>query len=181
MIDATQIEPAQLGALNAEQLRELAARLIERAHRDAQQLLWRDARIDQLTFEIAQLKRQKFGARSERFGAEQKQLFDEAIEADIAAVEAQLEQLRASLPVQAESPKAQPKRTALPAHLPRVERRHEPENTTCACGCAMTRIGEDISEKLDYAPGVSPAPLAPGLTGAGGGAVENPAPTPINA
>ena len=45
----------------------------------------------------------------------------------------------------------------------------------------MTRIGEDISEKLDYAPGVSPAPLAPGLTGAGGGAVENPAPTPINA
>jgi len=62
-----------------------------------------------------------------------------------------------------------------------VERRHEPENTTCACGCAMTRIGEDISEKLDYAPGVSPAPLAPGLTGAGGGAVENPAPTPINA
>lgn len=154
MIDATQIDPAQLGALNAEQLRELAARLIERAHRDAQQLLWRDARIDQLTFEIAQLKRQRFGASSERFSVEQKQLFDEAIEADIAAAEAQLEQLRSSLPAKAESPKARPKRTALPAHLPRVERRHEPENTTCACGCAMTRIGEDISEKLDYAPGV---------------------------
>jgi len=28
-------------------------------------------RIDQLTFEIAQLKRQKFGTSSERFGAEQ--------------------------------------------------------------------------------------------------------------
>lgn len=151
MIDATQIDPTQLGALNAEQLRELAARLIERAHRDAQQLVWRDTKIDQLTFEIAQLKRQKFGARSERFGAEQKQLFDEAIEADIAAVEAQLEQLRASLPAKAESPKAQPKRTALPAHLPRVERRHEPQNTTCACGCEMKRVGEDISEKLDYA------------------------------
>lgn len=26
--------------------------------------------------------------------------------------------------------------------------------TTCACGCALKRFGEDISEKLDYTPGV---------------------------
>jgi transposase len=32
--------------------------------------------------------------------------------------------------------------------------RHEPENTQCACGCQLQRIGEDISEKLDYTPGV---------------------------
>ena len=35
-----------------------------------------------------------------------------------------------------------------------MDRHHEPENTTCACGCALKRIGEDISEKLDYTPGV---------------------------
>ncbi len=30
-----------------------------------------------------------------------------------------------------------------------------PESTTCRCGCALRRIGKDVSEKLDYAPGVS--------------------------
>jgi transposase len=48
----------------------------------------------------------------------------------------------------------QPKRQPLPANLPRREVRHEPENTTCGCGCQMKRIGEDVAEKLDYEPGV---------------------------
>lgn len=47
-----------------------------------------------------------------------------------------------------------PKRAPLPANLSRREIRHEPESTTCACGCQMKRIGEDVAEKLDYAPGV---------------------------
>ena len=32
--------------------------------------------------------------------------------------------------------------------------RHEPECTVCSCGCQMKRIGQDVSEKLDYEPGV---------------------------
>jgi transposase len=32
--------------------------------------------------------------------------------------------------------------------------RHEPENTPCACGCQLQRIGEYVSEKLDYTSGV---------------------------
>jgi transposase len=50
-----------------------------------------------------------------------------------------------------------PKRQALPSDLPRREVRHEPEITVCTtpgCGCALKRIGEDVSEKLDYTPGV---------------------------
>ena len=43
---------------------------------------------------------------------------------------------------------------ALPASFPRREIRHEPENTQCSCGCSLERIGEDVSEKLDYTPGV---------------------------
>ena len=31
---------------------------------------------------------------------------------------------------------------------------HEPQDTQCACGCQLQRIGEDVSEKLDYTPGV---------------------------
>ena len=29
-----------------------------------------------------------------------------------------------------------------------------PMKTQCSCGCNLERIGEDISEKLDYTPGV---------------------------
>ncbi|MCA3217078.1 MAG: IS66 family transposase [Burkholderiales bacterium] len=126
----------------------------QRDERRAHEIHWRDAKIDQLSFEIAQLRRQQYGRRSERLGGEQKALFDEAIAADIAAVEAQLEQLRASLPSRSDEAKRTPKRAALPASLPRREIRHEPEHTDCGCGAPMQRISEDVAEKLDYTPGV---------------------------
>src|SRR5699024_3825651 len=37
--------------------------------------------------------------------------------------------------------------------LPRVEIYHEPEDLQSNCGCALKRIGEDVTEKLDYIPG----------------------------
>jgi hypothetical protein len=81
-------------------------------------------------------------------------LFDEAADGDIAAIEEQLAALQATTlpPKPEDGDKQAPKRAALPARLPRVERHHEPDNTTC--GCQMSRIGEDVSEKLDYTPGV---------------------------
>jgi transposase len=153
MIDVAQLDPAKLDSLNETELRELAGKLLARVERDAREIDWRDAKIEKLTFEMAQLKRVKYGVKSEQLDATQKALFDEAVDADIAALEAQLEQLRASVPQRGE-PQQRPKRAALPTHLPRVERHHEPENTTCACGCTLKRIGEDVSEKLDYTPGV---------------------------
>lgn len=50
--------------------------------------------------------------------------------------------------------KQKPKRTALPADFPCTLIHHEPDNTHCPCGFALKRIGEDVSEKLDYTPGV---------------------------
>ncbi len=47
-----------------------------------------------------------------------------------------------------------PTRVALPKEQPRIEIRNEPDSTICGCGCALPRIGEDVSEKLDYLPGV---------------------------
>ena len=85
---------------------------------------------------MAVLKRLKFAARSEAFNAEQKSLLEETIDADLAALQAEIEQ--ASQPgEQTKGEKQQPKRQALPANLPRREIRHEPENTTCSCGCAL--------------------------------------------
>ena len=155
MLDVTQIDPAKLDSLGEIELRELVATLLERTGRDAHEIVWRDAKIDKLTFEIAQLKRLKYGAKSEQLSADQSALFDEAVEGDIAAIEEQIAALQATLPPKTDADQKQtPRRTALPARLPRVDRHHEPENTQCSCGCQMSRIGEDVSEKLDYTPGV---------------------------
>ena len=84
------------------------------------QFTWRDAKIDKLTFEMAQLRRVKFGVKSEQLDAQQKTLFEEAVDADIAALQAQLEELRAQPDKRAQE-SVRPKRAPLPAHLPRVE------------------------------------------------------------
>ena len=139
MLDAAQIDTAKLKTLSEIELRDLAATLLARIDRDAREISWRDAKIEKLTFEMVQLRRVKFGVKSEQLDAQQKALFDEAVDADIAALEAQLEELRAQPDKPAPEP-ARPKRAALPAHLPRVERHHEPDNTTCMtpdCGCQL--------------------------------------------
>ncbi|TCW78862.1 IS66 family transposase [Burkholderia sp. SRS-46] len=151
--------PTDLDSLSPEQLRALAAQLIVQVtekEREAcekeRELQYRQTRIDQLTHELSVLKRLQFGKRSERLDAEQMSLLDEAIDADLAALEAELEQLRPATPAAEERQK--PKRALLPPNLPRTDVHHEPEDTTCPCGCQRERVGEDISEKLDYAPGV---------------------------
>lgn len=120
-----------------------------------QLLIHQQAMNAKLTHEVAILKRQKFAATSEAYtGAQQRDLF-ETLDIDLAAVKAEIEQLNLANPVaSAEPAKEQPKRARLPAELPRTEIHHEPDSTLCQCGCQMRRIGEDVSEKLDYQPGV---------------------------
>ena len=141
----------QLANMDAASLREFATALIDKVSRLSGENRLKQLKIDQLTHEMAVLKRWKFGGRSEQLQGEQKTLFDETLDADLAAIELELDALRGApaAPVR----KEQPKRAALPAHLPRREIRHEPESTTCGCGCELKRIGEDVSEKLDYTPG----------------------------
>ena len=134
---------------------EIKQKLIERKDRD---IAWRDAKLEKVTFELARLKRWKFGAKTEAMTADQRQMFQDTLLEDEADLEAQLAALQAALPKTPAAPKAprrRPRRQALPDHLRRVEHCHEPENTTCAtpdCGQPMTRVGEDISERLDIVP-----------------------------
>jgi transposase len=139
------IDTTQLNQLDAPQLREMVRSLMG-------ELAFKQATIDKITHEMAVLKRLKFAARSEAFNAEQKSLLEETIDADLAALQAELDKVRPD--DRSKGERQQPKREKLPANLPRREVHHEPENTTCRCGCALERIGEDVAEKLDYAPGV---------------------------
>ena len=149
--------------LNAQALREmvmgLSARITERdetiARKDGE-ILYRQAKIDQLTHEMAVLKRWKFGRSREQLDSAQASLLDDAIDADIAAIEQELQSLTPAPEANVEA-RQQPRRAALPPELPRVDKHHEPDSTLCTtagCGCTLKRIGEDVSEKLDYVPGV---------------------------
>jgi len=160
--ELTQLSVAQLHALLLEKDRELAAKdtLIAQQERE---LLWRQGKVDKLTHELALHRRWRFGTRTESWPQEQAELFTETLDADQAAIEEELKALgRDSDSAPEPEPnsqstsqpaKRQPKRAPLPAHLPRTDFVHEPDSTACPCGCQMTRIGEDIAEKLDYTPG----------------------------
>jgi len=111
----------------------------------------RDLKIAQLTHEMATLKRWTFGKRSEQVEGLQRSLLEESIDEDLEAIATELEELTAAPAVR---PKGIPKRAALPKELPRIEIRHEPDSTVCGCGCTLKRIGEDVSEKLDFIPGI---------------------------
>ncbi|XAH21487.1 IS66 family transposase [Xylophilus sp. GW821-FHT01B05] len=141
------IDEQALSELDAEQLREVTQRLLA-------ELRHQRALNEKLTYECALLKQLKFAAQSERHSADQRSLLEEELDSDLAAVSHEIEQLRAAQPA---TDKQQPKRTPLPANLPRREILHEPESTTCGtlgCGCQLKRIGQDVAEKLDYVPGV---------------------------
>jgi len=149
-IDLSQVHP---------EVAALIARLQHQVQSQAREIALRDAKLEKVNFELARLKRWKFGARSEAMHAQQRALFQDTLFEDEASLQAQLAALQREMPVgDAKAPKAparKPRRQALPAHLRRVEHHHEPDNTTCVtpgCGQSMQRIGEDISEKLDIVP-----------------------------
>jgi transposase len=146
------IDTTQLNQLDAPQLREMVRSLMGTVVAKDREIAFKQATIDKITHEIAVLKRLKFAARSEAFNAEQKSLLEETIDADLAALQAELDKVRPD--DRSKGERQQPKREKLPANLPRREVHHEPETTNCRCGCALERIGEDVAEKLDYAPGV---------------------------
>lgn len=73
--------------------------------------------IDKLTHEMATLKWLRFAAASEAYTGERQQLLFETIETDLEALSSEIEKLAPTAPADRE--KQQPKRTPLPASLPR--------------------------------------------------------------
>jgi transposase len=142
----------QIAQMNADELRAFTMQLMTEISDVRRDNTWKQLKIDQLTHEMALMKRRKFGASSEQLKGEQRHLFEETVEADLEAMTLELKALQRTEAQTA--PKETPKRAPLPANLPRTEVHHEPETTQCSCGCTLTRIGEDVSEKLDYTPGV---------------------------
>jgi transposase len=145
-----------LQGLAPEAVAALAQPMLQRLRRQDREIRFKDARIEKIIFELARLKGWKFGAKTEAVSAEQRRLFMEMLVEDEASLQAQLEQVRGkALTPPAVNSDGDRKCQPLPDHLRRVEHRHEPEDTTCSspgCSPPMTRVGEDISERLGIIP-----------------------------
>ncbi|HSQ03459.1 MAG TPA: IS66 family transposase [Burkholderiales bacterium] len=103
------------------------------------------AEVEHLKLIIAKLKRLQFGRRSEKLDREIEQLELRLEELQVSAVPA--------APTSSDKPAAQvPVRRPLPEHLPRTRIEHTPACACPDCGTAMRKIGEDVSEILDYMP-----------------------------
>ncbi len=104
---------------------------------------------------IGELRRDRFGARSEKLDPEQFNLPLEDVEIAQGVLDAAQEKAHRALNggPSDDTRTVNRNRGHLPAHLPRIERVIEPESTPCPCGCGeMTKIGEDVSERLDIVP-----------------------------
>ena len=116
------------------------------------ELKFQKTRNEALNFEIARLKRWRFGSSSESLALSTQAVLFDRILADTAledrAVQDEIKQPSAIPSL----PKRQAVRQALPASLPRIEHHHEIDATHCACGQAFKRIGEEVSEQLDCVP-----------------------------
>jgi len=101
--------------------------------------------ITKLRHQLAGHNHHRYGSRSETI--EQLQLALETSEIATAAMTARLR-----LPDDA--PKDKPKRKPIPDHIPRMEVELTTGDEDCAnCGGKLRRLGEDVTEELEYVPG----------------------------
>ena len=131
---------ADLRSLNSETLAALV--LAQR-----EKLLSRDSEIEHLKLIIAKLRRMMFGTKSEKITREIEQLELKLEELEVRKAE------RAEAGPGSEPSRQRPSRQPLPEHLPREVHVHMPDRDTCtACGGGLSKLGEDVSEMLEYVP-----------------------------
>jgi hypothetical protein len=106
-----------LDQMTPDQLRAFAAQLIFKVDTQSRKIHRDETIIEQLTHEIAILKRHKFAKRSEQISPAQGSLLDDLLNTDLEAIESELKTLHPA-PAQTE-PRQQPKRavaSAVPTH-----------------------------------------------------------------
>jgi transposase len=146
------VEHATLPDLNTLDLAALRVLILaqhEQLLSKDEQLASRDSEIEHLKLLIAKLRRQQFGRKSEKVERQIEQLELRLGELEASRAEREVRQDAGSVT----SERARPVRRALPAHLPREERRVLPPQKKCPdCGGELKHLGEDVSEILERVP-----------------------------
>ena len=154
-----ELDNLNLDAATKTQVAAMIQSLLDQAKQEAETyestLQAKDLKIQALILELAHLRRLRYGVKNEALSGIQKDLFEEACDEDLGALEAKIEELADQEPHTTVTKPKRPRagRQPLPAHLPRIEHRHEPESCQCGqCGKDLIKIGEDITEQLDVEP-----------------------------
>jgi len=124
----------------------VAASWAEIEARDAE-IRARDLLIEKLKHQLAGMRRHRFGARSETLDQLNLSLEDEEV------ARAAERPMDADDGEAAPTPRNKPKRKPLPDHLPRHEDVLAAGESCSACGGWLKRVGEDVTEELEYVPG----------------------------
>lgn len=156
-VDDLPTDPAALRRMLIAEREERAAQAVELAAAKAG-LVTKALEIEKLKIQLARLRRQQFGRSSEKINRiiEQLELMLDELETEAATGSVTVGPVVAPLIDDDDSAAVRKKssgRRPLPEHLPRREIVHTPDCTCPACGGAMRKVGEDISEVLDYIPG----------------------------
>lgn len=114
----------------------------------------KDEKIEKLTHELLYLRRQLFGRSSERFIPQDPNQLLLAFEGQTELPQEQEAQQEPQAEVtvtytRTAEPRKQPVREAIPEHLPRIEQVIEPAHIPQGA----VRIGEEVTEKMEYIPG----------------------------
>ena len=151
-----ELDQFDLESASKKQVAEVIQALLEQLKKDAVLLQSKQTEIDSkddkiqaLTYEHAYLPRIRYGVKTETFSQLQADLFAETWDEDVAAVEAQLEQLAEQQPVLTTDKLKRPRagRQPLPAHLPRIDFRHEPDSCQCGqCGRDLIKTCAELVE-----------------------------------
>jgi transposase len=138
---------AERDVLLADRDAQLATHREQIEERDAQ-LDDREARIKELESQLAYLRHKLFGKRSEKIDPEQLLLFKELqSQMEVLQKEAEHEEITYTR-------RKGHGRKPLPDDLPVENVEYPLEDTVCpCCGESMSRIGEEVTEELDYNPG----------------------------
>ncbi|WP_429498239.1 IS66 family transposase zinc-finger binding domain-containing protein [Robbsia andropogonis] len=133
---------------DVEALQRMVADLAGQVRKLQSNLSARELLIEHLQIQIAALRRQMYGRKSEK------------LETEIGQLELKLEELLLdngedpppATPVEQE--RKNRTRKPLPEDLPRDTLEHLPSGDDCPdCGGALKPIGEDVAEQLEYVPG----------------------------
>lgn len=131
----------------ADELRVLLLKTRAELHLAKATLKHRDLEIEHLKLQLDKLRRRQFGRSSEKLAEQIEQL-----ELRLQALEEPTGRTVTPAPVSRKLSARKPSRRPLPGHLPRDVVTHSPNNHCPDCGGILKRLGEDVSEVLEYVP-----------------------------
>jgi transposase len=133
------------------QLKQLVIELAAQVTAERNEVIAARLAIEKLKLQIARYRRLQYGRKSERHDAhvEQLELIVEALESSLAIIP------KPSTPASDaddDSARGKAARRPLPDHLPRETQEHAAACACPDCGGELKRIGEDVSEQLEFIP-----------------------------